>query len=345
MKGANFGTTPPASGGRPKPNPREEDRRSSASTGGGVTVLVLFVVIAGAFSAMPGALAAEPRFSSIPGQPVEPGTTVTLTSEFVFDLGTVTAGITQNGVEHVTTFKMDSAHLKESMSVGSKSGGESNIIYGIYRDSDELAQLSMLVINDKDQAPAGTIESLTLTVLVTEMNGNNITVVLTGKKGGVDTSMNATILVKALTSSKFVVGKFMQPASRSYYQGECVPIYALGYNSTVDIIVKGSSGETVTQLTATSKGMLAYTEWKIPKRQAPGNYSFSVKPTGSNPDSLGAAGVYSISVGIEEALPAKHDPLSAAPFSMPGWAPFAMVAAVLIVGVPIGVLLIRKKKD
>jgi hypothetical protein len=316
-----------------------------------VQVLVVFVVIAGAFSMMPYAPAAEPRFSNIPGQPVEPGTTVTLTSDYVFDTGTVTARVTQNGVARFSTFSMDSNHVANCMAAACRDQCNESYMYAEYRDADEVAQLSMTVIYNVTVAGSLATEGISLKLLVYEVYGNDVSVLLTGKKGGADASLNCSFPVSKLAASKFGIGALMQPQNGGYRQNDSIPIYALGYNSTVEIVIKNAAGKAVTELTAESKGMLAYTTWKVPVDQSPGSYTINVKPAGSNSDGLGASGVFSLDLGIEKALdvngggtrpPGKA---SGAMVSMPGWAPIATVAAVLIVGVPIGVLLIRKKKD
>jgi len=311
-----------------------------------VPVLVLFVVIAGAFSMMPGNMAAEGKFSNVPATPYAPGRTIALTADSNFDLGTVTAKLTQNGIEHVSTLKMDKAHESDSMGSSSKGGGQTNTLWAGYRDSDEVAQLRMTVLYDKSIASSEYYDGLQLTFLVTELSGNNVTVLLTGMKGGVETTLSATVQTQAINSSSAATGKFMQRSTRDYYyQKETVHIYALGYNSSADILIKDAQGNKVAELIAPCQGKLAYVAWEVPKDQAPGNYTISIKPSGGLTDAFGQSGVYSMVVEVQKALPAKINAPSAAPVAMPGWAPFAMVAAVLIVGVPIGVLLIRKKKD
>jgi len=314
-----------------------------------VQVLVLFVVIAGAFSLMPYAPAAEPRFINIPGQPVEPGSTVTLTSDYVFDTGVVTARITQNGVAHFSTFSMDSNHVANCMAAACRDPCNESYVYAEYRDADEVAQLSMTVIYNVTVAGSLATEGTSLKLLVYEIYGNDVSVLLTGMKGGADASLNCSFPVSKLAASKVGIGALMQPQNSSYCQNDSIPIYALGYNSTVEIVIKNAAGKTVTQLTAESKGMLAYAEWMVPKDQSPGNYTISVKPAGANLDGLGASGAFSLNMELEKAAAGMGGPKppsnSKAVVSMPGWAPIATVAAVLIVGVPIGVLLIRKKKD
>jgi hypothetical protein len=311
-----------------------------------VPVLVLFVVIAGAFSMMPGNMAADGKFSDVPGTQCTPGRQVTLSADSNFDLGTVTAKITQNGVEHVSNFKMDKAHESDSMNSAMKGGGATTTLWAGYRDSDEVAQLRMTVLYDKNIASSEYYDGLQLTFLVTELSGNNVSVLLTGTKGGVETTLSATVQTQAASSSSAAIGKFMQRSSREYYfQEETVPVYALGYNSSADVLIKDAQGNKVAELSAPCAGKLAYVDWKVPKGQTPGNYTISVKPSGGQTDAFGQSGAYSMVVEVQKALPAKINAPSAAPVAMPGWAPFAMVAAVLIVGVPIGVLLIRKKKD
>jgi hypothetical protein len=147
---------------------------------------------------------------------------------------------------------------------------------------------------------------------------------------------------------------FMQPNARGYYyQNESIPLYALGYDSPVEIIIKDVNGTPVTQMAPPAKGKLAYQVWTVPVDQKPGNYTINVKPTGNHKDCFGQDGAYSLKVEVQQAAELDHNgggprPPSTstrATMALPGWAPLAMVAAVLIVGVPIGILLIRKKKD
>jgi hypothetical protein len=279
--------------------------------------------------------------------PHSAGSVVELDSNFTFDTGIVSARIVQNGVERTSTFNMDGQHIGETMEVSGKGGGDagSDRVLVTYRDSDGFAQLEMSVIKDK----ANTMslpEGIKLSILISEVNATNVSVTMSGKQNSTEISFNCTFPVSRLAGAVVGMGNMMT-GRVTYSRGENVSVYGFGFSTEVRLTVTDGLGGIVAQETLMPQNHLIRYTWNIDADAKYGNYSIVVTPTNASTNEVSANSEYRFGVTVQNPKEHLHSPSGAqAVISLgpvPLWA--AGVGAVLVVGVPIGVLLIKKKKD
>lgn len=282
----------------------------------------------------------------------KPGEYATLKTNITLDLGRIIVKIKQNEKSEEMIFYLDDKHIIDCMGMASKDGDE-KIVWARYCDKNAVAKLTMTKIYE-EMEEIDEKEGMELSFLVSEVHGNNVSVEVYGKKDGKDIVLRGTVPVEYLEKSKIWVGCRNGESHNDkeriwFYQNDTVFIYVLGFECDINIEIKDEQGQSVKKIVASPDAYLVVAEWKIPSDISTGNYSIIVDATGKDMFEKEKSDVMMIEIRKFGHLPKEKAPYTTTPIIssnlMPLPLPIMAIIICTVVGIPIGIILIRKKRE